>query len=231
MNRPILLLWDIDGTLVLSGGAGMRALTQALANHFGIVGSLESIDFAGRTDRWIVKEVFKKFSIEPSEANIEAFLNAYLAALPAELGRGQADILPGVAKLLLEASQRPGVTQALLTGNLRRGAETKLRHHSIWEYFPFGAFADDSELRNELGPFALARAQAHAGSAFAPESVWIIGDTPHDIACGKAIQANTLGLATGQYTVAELEAFQPTAVLPDLSDSKRFWQVIDQRGV
>ena len=227
MTGPKLLLWDIDGTLVLSGGAGMRALAQALDNQFGIKGSLDNIDFAGRTDRWIVKQVFIKFGIDPNETNIRAYLDAYLAVLPNELGKGNAGTLPGVTELLLEASKRPEITQALLTGNLRRGAETKLKHHSLWGYFPFGAFADDSELRNELGPFALARAGQHKGSPFAPDSVWIIGDTPHDIACGKAIGANTLAVATGQFSVEELEVYEPTATLPDLSDPKRFWTVID----
>ncbi len=222
-----LLLWDIDGTLTLSGGAGMRALTQALSNQFGIVGSLEDIDFAGRTDRWIVRRVFAKFGIDDTTTNATAFLDAYLAVLPAELGKGNAGVLPGVTELLLESSKRPGITQALLTGNLRRGAEIKLRHHSLWDHFPFGAFADDAELRNELGPFALARAKAHRGREFAPDAVWIIGDTPHDIACGKVIGARTLAVATGQFTVEELATFSPTAVLKDLSDPEAFWAVID----
>lgn len=227
MSDTNLLLWDIDGTLVLSGGAGMRALAHALTNLFGISGSLENIDFAGRTDRWIIKQVFIKFGIDPSDTNINRYLDAYVDRLPSELAKCKADILPGVPELLREASCRPGITQALLTGNIRRGAETKLKYHALWDYFPFGAFADDSELRNDLGPYALRRAYEHSGATFRPDQVWIIGDTPHDIACGKAIGAKTLAVATGQFSVEELEAHAPTAVLADLSDSSAFWKAID----
>lgn len=222
-----LLLWDIDGTLVLSGGSGMKALTRALHKHFGINGSLEDIEFAGRTDRWIIRQVFSKFGITPTQEAIDSYLDCYLSILPEELQKATAGILPGVTELLLEASRRPGITQALLTGNIRRGAETKLKHHALWQFFPFGAFADDSELRNELGPYALKRAHEHSGRPFSADQVWVIGDTPHDIACGKAIQAKTLAVATGQFSVGELSLHHPTAVLKDFSDPKAFWRAIE----
>ena len=228
MSTHTLLLWDIDGTLVLSGGAGMRALMVTLDTVFGIRGSLSDIDFAGRTDKWITKRIFEKFGIEPSQDNFDRFLGAYVKALPSELSKSTAEILPGVRPIIEAASRRNGLTQGLLTGNLRKGAEAKLRLHSLWEYFPFGAFADDSEFRNELGPFALARAQSHAGVTFERARVWVIGDTPHDVACGKAIGASTLAVATGgHHDVEALVASKPTAVLRDLSDADAFWAIID----
>jgi phosphoglycolate phosphatase len=214
-----LLLWDIDGTLIASGGAGMRALQIALARVFGIEGSLADIDFAGRTDRWIMRQVFAKFALAPTAENFARYFEGYVAALPGELANPAARVLPGVPALLAAVAAHPGVVQGLLTGNMRRGAETKLQFHGLWEYFAFGAFADDSELRNELGPHALRRAAAHAGSEFAPDRVWIIGDTPHDIACGKAISALTVGVATGSHSAVALAEHAPTAVVADLRDT------------
>lgn len=214
-----LLLWDIDGTLIASGGAGMRALQIALGRVFGVDGSLEDIDFAGRTDRWIMRQVFAKFALAATEENFVRYFEGYVTALPAELANPAARVLPGVPALLTALAAHPGVVQGLLTGNMRRGAQTKLQHHGLWDYFAFGAFADDSELRNDLGPHALRRAAAHAGIEFVPDRVWIIGDTPHDIACGKAIGARTVGVATGSHSLEALQAHKPTAVVADLSDT------------
>ena len=214
-----LLLWDIDGTLIASGGAGVRALGVALTRVFEIEGSLDDIDFAGRTDRWIMRQVFAKFGLAATEENFTRYFEGYVAALPAELANPAARVLPGVRTLLAAAADHPGVVQGLLTGNMRCSAQAKLQHHGLWEYFAFGAFGDDSELRNELGPHALRRAVAHAGIGFKPERVWVIGDTPHDIACGKIVGARTIGVATGGHSLAELRAHQPSAVFADLSDT------------
>ena len=130
------------------------------------------------------------------------------------------------AALLATAGARPDVAQGLLTGNVERGARTKLSHHDLWDHFPFGAFADDSEFRNELGPHALRRAHAHTGVHFPPTRTWIIGDTPHDIACARVIGANVIAVATGTHTAAELAAHSPDALLADLADAAAFWNII-----
>jgi phosphoglycolate phosphatase-like HAD superfamily hydrolase len=222
----ILLLWDIDGTLISSGGAGMSALERALGDVFGVTGSLDDIDFAGRTDRWIMRQVFGKYGLPATEGNFTRYLDGYVAALPAQLANPRARVFPGVREILATAAARADLAQGLLTGNLVRGAQVKLGHHGLWDFFPFGAFADDGELRNDLGPHALRRAREHHGVEFAPERVWIIGDTPHDIACGKIIGARTLAVTTGNYTADELAAHTPTALLPDLADSVAFWKAI-----
>jgi phosphoglycolate phosphatase len=221
-----LLLWDIDGTLVASGGAGMRALRTALSRTFAIDGSLDDIDFGGRTDRWIMRRIFGKFDLPATEDNFARFLDGYLAELPTELANPHARVLPGVRQLLSAAAARPDITQGLLTGNVERGARTKLSHHVLWEHFPFGAFADDSEFRNDLGPHALRRAHAHTGVQFSPTRTWIIGDTPHDIACARVIGARVIAVATGGHTIDELAAHTPDALLPDLGDANAFWKVI-----
>jgi phosphoglycolate phosphatase len=222
-----LILWDIDGTLISSGGAGMRALRAALKETFGIDGSLEDIEFAGRTDRWIMRRVFAKFGIEATEPNFAAYAETYFASLPREMAAPGARVLPGVRRLLEDAASRPGAAQGLLTGNLRRGAQAKLGHHGLWDYFPFGAFADDGEQRNDLGPHALRRARERHGVDFAPGRTWVVGDTPHDIASARAFGANSLAVATGSHSQADLAAHHPTVLLPDLSDPTLFWSRID----
>lgn len=214
-----LLLWDIDGTLTLSGGAGMRALAAALKAEFGRDEPLDSIDYAGRTDTWIMRQIFAQIGLPDSEANLARLLDTYLAVLPDALHNPGTRILPGVSAALTALAGRGDCVQALLTGNVERGARIKLAHHGLSQFFAFGAFADDSERRNDLGPVALRRAREKHGVDFAPERVFVIGDTPHDIACGKVIGAQTIGVATGQYSADELRAASPAAVFGDLSDT------------
>jgi phosphoglycolate phosphatase-like HAD superfamily hydrolase len=127
---------------------------------------------------------------------------------------------------LKAAADHGSIAQGLLTGNMRRGAQVKLAHHGLWEHFAFGAFADDSEVRNDLGPHALRRAREHHGVEFAAANVWIIGDTPHDIACGKVIGAKTLAVATGGYTLEQLRAHTPTVVLEHLEDTAEVMRLL-----
>jgi phosphoglycolate phosphatase len=222
-----LILWDIDGTILHSGGAGMKALHAALHSVFGVSGSLEGIDFAGRTDPWIMRQILLRFGIEDSQANRTRFIDGYIGALPAILESSDARVLPGILEILLRAAGHPGVVQGLLTGNLRRGAQAKLGFHGLWDYFPIGAFADDSEIRNELGPHALRRAQGYWGLEFPAERVWIVGDTPHDIHCARAFGARVLAVATGGSSVSDLAAHGPDAVLGHLGDPAAFWRVLE----
>jgi phosphoglycolate phosphatase-like HAD superfamily hydrolase len=222
-----LLLWDIDGTLIDSSGAGMRALATALRKTFSINGSTDGVEYAGRTDRWIMRQIFAKYDLPASPENFDRYADGYIAVLPDELGSSACRVLPGVRDLLEASSCRPGVAQGLLTGNIRRGAQVKLGHHGLWDYFPFGAFADDSEQRNDLGPHALRRARERHGSDFPPSRTWIIGDTPHDIACARAIGARALAVGTGQHSVEELGKHAPDALLPDLADAAGFWEIIE----
>jgi len=221
-----LLLWDIDGTLTLSGGAGMQALQAALRQEFGIDRPLDGIDYAGRTDTWILRQIFGRIGLPDHPANLARLLTRYLAELPVALRNPGTRILPGVAAALAALAAHGGCAQALLTGNVERGARIKLEHHGLSHFFAFGAFADDSESRNDLGPVALRRAREQLGVEFALERVFVIGDTPHDIACGKVIGAQTIAVATGQYSVEALRAATPSAVLTDLSDTAAFLRLV-----
>jgi phosphoglycolate phosphatase len=223
VSKRTLILWDIDGTIIVSHGAGVRAMERGFTERFGRPCDLSKIDWAGRTDSWITSEVLRHNNLPATPENIQAYLEAYLSLLPIELANGQqGQVLPGVLELLETLHHHPHIAQGLLTGNLQRGAQFKLTHYKVWHYFEFGAFADDSPRRNDLGPHALRRAGAHHGVEFAPDSTFIIGDTPHDIECGKVIGAKTIAVATGNYSLEELQSHAPTTAFANLSDTAAF---------
>jgi phosphoglycolate phosphatase-like HAD superfamily hydrolase len=214
-----LLLFDIDGTLLTSGGAGERALRLGFRDRFGIDDDLSSVEIAGRTDSGIVREMLAAHRLPATPENIAAFLDGYLHHLAEEIPRTPGRLLPGILPLLDALQPRADIVLALLTGNLARGAEIKLRHYGVWHYFEFGAFADDHHDRNQLGPFAQARARAQRGIEFPPERVFVLGDTPHDIACARAIGAKVIAIATGKFSQADLAAHAPDFLFDDLADS------------
>jgi phosphoglycolate phosphatase len=192
-----------------------------------VEGSLRDIDYRGRTDAFIAQRLFEHYRIPMSAESLRAFLDAYLSFLKEEMKEGNPRAHFGILEILELARKRPNLAQGLLTGNLAHGAKIKLEHFDVWQYFEFGAFADDSSIRNELGPFALRRAKDKTGHEFSPKQVFIIGDTPHDIECARVIGAHCIAVATGGFTEKELLAHHPLAVLPDLSDPKIFFKLID----
>jgi phosphoglycolate phosphatase len=213
-----LLLFDIDGTLIHSAGAGVQALKEALKERFQIVDDLADIEIAGMTDSGIVMSILKKHNIPTSNENIAAFLDSYIHFLSRELPRRGGKLLPGVLELLEKLKARPNVVLALLTGNVSRGAELKLQHYGVWHFFEFGAFADDHHDRNQLGPFAWARAREKHGHIFDVTQIDVIGDTPRDIACGKAMGARTIAIATGTWPREKLLPHHPDFLFDDLSN-------------
>ncbi|MCX6967341.1 MAG: HAD family hydrolase [Verrucomicrobia bacterium] len=213
-----LFLFDIDGTLIASGGAGEYSMRLAVLDMFGVENGLEGVEIAGRTDHLITENVFKKFGVQWTPERATEFLDLYLRHLAEELPRKKGRLLPGIVELLDALKARPDVAMALLTGNLERGAEIKLTHYGVWNYFEFGAYADDHADRNRLGPFAQARAQEHHGVEFPPERIFVLGDTPHDITCGRVIGAKTVAIATGGFTREQLAAHQPDFLFDDLGD-------------
>jgi phosphoglycolate phosphatase len=222
-----LILWDIDGTLVSMDRAGERALLIAIQELYERdLGLNLPVDLRGRTDTSIIRDLLAFLGVAGSGAEEERLKRAYLALLPRTMPAGKARVLAGVREALDAVHAHPEIHQGLLTGNLEEGAKLKLSFLGLWQYFEFGAFADDSHLRDELGPFALARAKEKLGITFPPERVWIIGDTPHDIACGKAIGAKTIAVATGAFNVEQLSALNPTHTFKDLSDTQALLSVI-----
>jgi phosphoglycolate phosphatase-like HAD superfamily hydrolase len=214
-----LLLFDIDGTLIISGGAGEGALKDAMLERFGITEDLVGITLAGATDALIAGLLLEKSDLPVTPENSATLLESYLQHLPKRMPNHPGRLLPGIIELLEALKGHEEFVLALLTGNLRRGAEIKLTHYGVWDYFEFGAFADDHHDRNELGHFARSRAYDHRGVEFPPEQIYVIGDTPRDVECGRAIGAKTMAIATGIYPFATLEESKPDFVFEDLRDT------------
>ncbi len=215
-----LLLFDIDGTLLTSGGAGENALKDAMRDRFGVEEDLDGITLAGATDAVIAARLLEKHHLDVTPENVASLLDAYLGHLAGRMSRHPGRLLPGIIALLDRLKNEPGCLLALLTGNLRRGAEIKLGHYGVWHYFEFGAFADDHHDRNELGRFARARALDLHGEEFPPERIFVIGDTPRDVECGRAIGAKTVAIATGIYSAETLAGHQPDFLFDDLGDTE-----------
>jgi phosphoglycolate phosphatase-like HAD superfamily hydrolase len=215
-----LYLFDIDGTLITSGGAGETSFREAVAEVCGSLSPLDGVNFAGNTDTGIAREILSGAGMEASQENIMKLLDAYLSRLSGRMGMHQGRLLPGIVPLLDLLRERNDCVLALLTGNLAAGAEVKLSHYGVWHYFGFGAYADDHHVRNELGPVAQARALAEHGEEFPPERIYVIGDTPRDIECGKAFGAVTVAVATGHYSREELASHSPDFLFDDLSDAE-----------
>jgi phosphoglycolate phosphatase-like HAD superfamily hydrolase len=215
----MLYLFDIDGTLVDTGGAGMSALTEATREVFGHAGP--DLDLAGSTDLGLIANIHAYFEIEPTDERIEAYFQVYHQRLAWNLTYGNfpGRVYHGVQAILQELSSRPGITLGLLTGNTAAGAATKMRHFQLAEYFPFGAYGSDHADRNLLGPIALKRASAFAGRDFSANETLVIGDTPKDIACAHAIGAKCLAVATGQFSAAALAAHGADYVVESLADA------------
>jgi phosphoglycolate phosphatase len=216
-----LLLFDIDGTILTSGGAGEQSLKDAMKSRFGVDEDLKGIHLPGATDAKIAKFLLEKHGIESSPGNIASLLDEYLSHLPTRMHQHSGTLLPGILPLLEMLSKRPDAVLALLTGNMVRGAEIKLTHYGVWHYFEFGAYADDHHERNELGKFAQARALNRHGVEFPPEKIYIIGDTPRDIECGRAIAAKTVAVATGHYSKDELASCSPDFLFENFEDTNR----------
>jgi phosphoglycolate phosphatase-like HAD superfamily hydrolase len=210
----LTLLFDIDGTLIRSGGAGKAAMEGALSEVFGVEQILDVVPYSGRTDRSIARDLLTVHQITATEENERRLNAAYLERLPAALQRNGGVICPGIPQLLEILQRHPRVRLGLLTGNVRLGAQRKLEHFDLWN--PFGGrggFGDDHYDRDDVARMAL--------NAFDPMDgpVWVIGDTPLDVRCARAIQAKALAVATGWHPLTELQECGADLTLPDLAQT------------
>jgi phosphoglycolate phosphatase len=216
-----LVLFDIDGTLIHTGGAGVKAFARTLATEFNFPNGTERVRFGGRTDASLVRELFLHCRIEHTEDNVRRFFDVYsfwLAQLLIESKRGGP--CPGVERFIAELKDSPQPPMiGLLTGNIRLGAEIKLRHYGLWDLFETGAFGDDHEDRNQIAVIARDRASHLLQRPLAGDDILVVGDTPHDIRCGRAINARVLAVATGGSNRAELEAHRPDWLLDNLEEA------------
>lgn len=212
-----LVLFDIDGTLIHTRKAGVRAFFSALKSEFDITNPTEEISFAGRTDKSLIHEFFNNHQIEATEENFNRFFDSYVFWLDYMLRRTPGEVCPGADHFIynLQAQKNPPMI-GLLTGNIRLGAEIKLRHFYMWEYFQMGAFGDEDESRNQLAVIALDRGRKLLGDDLKSEEVVIVGDTSMDIECANAIGVRCLAVSNAGVPIEELKAMHPTWVAQNL---------------
>jgi phosphoglycolate phosphatase-like HAD superfamily hydrolase len=213
-----IVLFDIDGTLISSGGAGKAALEMALAQEFGVTHVIEKLQLSGRTDRAIIGDLFRLHALQDTPDNRQRLVAAYLRNLPEFLAKRGGRVLPGIAHLLEQLHIRDDVALGLLTGNVRAGAEVKLGHFGLYHYFAFGGFGDHHLDRDEVAREALAEVERRFNGRHTPERIWVVGDTPLDIRCARAIGARAVAVATGWHSEEELTAHEPDLFLTDLED-------------
>lgn len=214
---PQILFFDIDGTMLLTGGAGQRAMELALVEEFRISFPFEGILTSGRTDRGIANEIFEKYQLTDTPAERQRFMESYLERLPGCLYELRGGLLPGVKCLLDELASRDDVVLSLLTGNYAEGAWIKLRHFQIDQYFQFGGFGDDHPHRDDVAREALSATVRRLGGSPNDRRTCVIGDTPADIQCARAIGARAVAVATGTYSSAQLQPHAPDHLFEDLS--------------
>ena len=213
-----LVLFDIDGTLVHTGGAGVKAFAKVFASEFGATDGFERLKFAGRTDVSLVREFFGLHGIAPSPENFHRFFERYVFWLDHILQESRTQMCPGVCEFVQQLRQLPTPPLlGLLTGNIRLGAEIKLRHFDLWTTFETGAFADDHEERDQIALIARQRGSRILQQELSDDQVLVIGDTPLDIRCGRAIRAKVLAVATGGAKFDQLAAHQPDWLAEDLN--------------
>lgn len=213
-----ICLFDIDGTLLSSGGAGKAAMEAALASEFGVAHGTDGVPFAGRTDRAIAHELFRRQGIEASPENWQRFLRAYLRHLPGCLASHDGHVLPGIAALLESLARRDDVLVGLLTGNVRDGAGVKLRHYGLFQHFAFGGFGDRHMERDDVAREVLEVVRGRLNGTVDPQQIWVIGDTPLDIRCARCIGARAVAVATGWHSLELLAAEKPDLLLANFSD-------------
>jgi phosphoglycolate phosphatase len=224
-----LILFDIDGTLVLTGRAGMRAMNRACLDVVTGDEPMAGVQFAGRTDWSILDDILRKDGKVMDAALLDELRTRYVTHLKEEIqrpGTGVKDVMPGIRELLDALQKRDDTALALLTGNFVEGARIKLEYFDLWKYFPCGAFGGDSPSRNALVPIARARARECGIPDTEPANVLVVGDTPNDVECALVAGATPIGVATGGYSAADLRASGAEIVFEDLSNTQAFLDLL-----
>lgn len=229
-RMPTIALFDIDGTLLSAGGAGRRsieiAIEEVLGSREGSV-SLHSVEFAGRTDPWIVQAALTCFGLAADDAMVAEVLRRYALHLPGQLAIASAfQVLPGVLPILSDLSERDDIVLGLGTGNTEPAAHAKLARGGLDSFFTFGGFGSDHTDRPELLRVGLKRGLQRAGVAPGAARVVVVGDTPHDVAAAEAIGARCIAVTTGGYDAHTLRAAGATLVVPHLG-SAEVWKAFD----
>ncbi|WP_020471571.1 HAD family hydrolase [Zavarzinella formosa] len=218
-----VLLFDIDGTLIRSGGAGKYSMEAALQAAFGLTEIRDRVSYSGRTDRAIIHDLLLLHDLAATPENARLLEAAYLAHLPEALATREGLVLPGIVETL--ARKHDGIAIGLLTGNVAAGAAIKLKHYGLADHFAFGGFADNLSRRDDVARRAFAEAERHLNMKLDPANVWVIGDTPADVQCARAIGAKAIAVQTGWHTPEELAAAGPDHLFPDFTHARELWPV------
>lgn len=224
-----LLLFDVDLTLIETGGCGRRAMSFAFEEILGNGHSaMKNISFAGSTDGGIFRDALRQVNMEWSQSKQDDFKDCYLKYLNTEIIKPDKNkkIKPGILELLPKLQERDDLTLALLTGNWEQGACTKLQHFDLWHFFEFGAYADDAWVRNELPPIAAARFSEIKGQSIHPENVYVIGDTPKDVDCTRPYGAKSVAVATGYFSVEQLKEAKPDYIFESFAEPENFLEIL-----
>jgi phosphoglycolate phosphatase-like HAD superfamily hydrolase len=226
-----LVLFDIDGTILKSGGAGRGAMERALRDTFGTSGD-QTYHYDGKTDRQIVRELMQRagYSNAEIDTRMPKVIHRYLEVLRDEFAGGARAVTmyAGVGSLIDAVETRPDTVLGLLTGNIQQGAHLKLAAAGLDPgRFVVNAFGSDHEVRAELPAIAHQRMRETFGVALAGRDVVVIGDTPADVTCGRVLGARAIAVATGRYSVEELRAHDPFAVFETLADTRAVLDAID----
>jgi len=220
-----LLLFDVDQTLISTGGAGIRALNRAFQELYSVEGAMDGILPHGKTDPGIIREILEVHPIptlsDGFPTSVDVILDSYLKFLDQEIDETSSyRILPGIEPILDSLKGRAGLCLGLATGNVEAGARIKLERGNLNHYFPFGGFGSDSENRTELVRQGAEKAAAHVGCKLNPSDVFVIGDTPRDIFAGREAGFMTVGVATGKYSSSELEEAGATVAISDFESGR-----------
>ena len=219
MKARKVFLWDIDHTLINCGGAGLRSIANALHHRFGKRIDTDQIQASGQTEGRIALQCFQLLGIEATERHLSEFFAGYIEHLENELEKKTVKLLAGAWEIVNRIDGSDRAIQGLLTGNLREGARLKLEKVDLWKPFPFGAFADDSDDRNELADHAIRLASAELGEEFSSNNVYIIGDTPRDIECARSVGARSVAIATGLFSHSQLAKNEPEYLFNNLVEA------------
>ena len=214
--------FDIDGTLLLSGGAGRVAMTQVMKEMFDL-DELHRVEVHGRTDRGIVEELFAKHEIPLDQKRRMEFSDRYHDLLPQSMHQCEGVLMPGAVELLEQLSELPSVKIGILTGNSESAAWTKLKHFGLEHFFEFGGFGGNHALRDDVARQTLINCRdTYPNHTIEPTQAWVVGDTVNDITCARAIGAKVVAVATGGADMESLQQHQPDLLLSDLSDHQKF---------
>ena len=220
-----ILLFDVDGTLLLTNGSGSRALGNAISAEFGKVEPNTQLDFRGRTDSALLRELLQINGLEPHQTNLSRLIDAYSTLLPNDLVVHGGEIMPGVDRLLQRLAGHTNLALYVMTGNLHQTATQKLKHFGLHLHFRGVFGGDHDEDRRHLAQRTLGSLRARYGNDRTKDIV-VIGDTPEDIRCAKAIGAEVLAVCTGAYTRPELETAGATLIFDDLADTDKIYEYL-----